>query len=104
MRVRSCRAGVRQYSGVKAIGSLHPPLESQSGCTMGAYAVCSGAQYRQDPRVWGADLSPDRAKKNEKLPSARETRLSVEPWTGKTLCKIGFSTVSLAGICSFERL
>ncbi len=30
---------------------------------MGAYAVRSGTQYRQDPRVRGADLSPDRAKK-----------------------------------------
>ena len=59
--------------------------------------VRPGSQYRQDPRVRGADLSADRAKKNEKLPSARETGLSVETWTGKALPIIGFSTVSLGG-------
>lgn len=32
-------------------------------CTM--EVVSSGAQYRQDPYLWGTDLSPGGAKENE---------------------------------------
>ena len=50
---------------------------------MDTYAVRAGAQHRQDPHLW------------DDSPSTREIGLSISPKTGKSLYKIGFSTVSL---------
>ena len=57
--------------------------------------VSSGAQYRQDPYLWGTDLSPGGAKENEDC-LQREIWPLGSTLDGKALPKIGFSTVSLA--------
>ncbi|WKZ34670.1 MAG: transposase [Anaerolineales bacterium] len=46
-----------QHLCAEAHAPLHPALQIESGCTMDAYAVRSGAQYRQDPLLWGACLT-----------------------------------------------
>jgi hypothetical protein len=43
--------GLRQHLSPEAFAPLHPPLQTQSGCTMDTYANRARPQYRQDPSL-----------------------------------------------------
>ena len=68
------------YLCAQAYAPLHATLETESGCTM--EVVCSGSQHRQDPQVWVAELSPDRAKKPKTACHTRSWSLGWTPDKG----------------------
>ena len=61
--------GLCQHLCAEAHAPFYVTFEIESGCTM--EIVRSGSQYRQDPQLWGTDLSPGGAKKTKTAYNAR---------------------------------